>query len=129
MAQAANTAQTGGTHTEHAASTGKQPSGKAQHSQKVKVGEQFTVSLPGTPSTGYTWMLRTLPAGVVLVSTDYKESDECKPGMTGCSGQQVFNFLAEKTGKRDIEFVYGRSWEKEWAKTQSEQVEIMDADK
>lgn len=42
--------------------------GTAMLSKSVKNGECFDISLSSNPSTGYTWMLRTLPSQLMLVS-------------------------------------------------------------
>lgn len=97
---------------------------KTEHRQQVSQGALFTVTLPSNPSTGYTWILRTLPSQVSLVSSDYRQSDDCKPGMTGCGGEQVYTFLAEKFGHGTIELHYGRLWEKSVGRIWTERVEI-----
>lgn len=110
--------------TAHAASPDSTQPEKTQHSQKVIIGKLFTITLPANPTTGYSWILRTLPAPVSFVSVNYRQSVECKTAMPGCGGEQVFTFRAEKTGKGMIELVYGRPWEEERVRAWSEQVEI-----
>lgn len=97
-----------------------------QHHQQVNTGQLFTLTLPANPSTGYTWILRILPSQVSFVSSDYRQSDECKSGMTGCDGAQVFTFRAEKAGHGVIELIYSRPWEQVKNKIWMEQVKITD---
>ncbi|EMB4684636.1 protease inhibitor I42 family protein [Klebsiella pneumoniae] len=86
---------------------------KTVHRKLVAQGKLFTVKLPSNPSTGYTWILRTLPYPISLVSSIYRQSSSCKPGMTGCTGEQIYTFRAEKSGQGTIELYYGRPWEPE----------------
>lgn len=97
---------------------------RTEHRQQVVEGKLFTVSLPSNPTTGYTWILRTLPSRISLVSSDYHQSDSCKKGMVGCGGEQVFTFRAEKNGHGTIELQYGRPWEQSVDKIWSERIEI-----
>jgi inhibitor of cysteine peptidase len=87
-------------------------------SKIVKNGERFEMTLRSNPSTGYTWMLRTLPDTLMLVSTSYLQSSDCKAGVTGCGGEQIFSFKGVGIGTGKIELVYGRSWEVDTAKTE-----------
>jgi len=59
-------------------------------SKSVKNGERFDITLRSYPSTGYTWMLRTLPASLMLVSAGYRQSADCKAGVTGCGVTRYF---------------------------------------
>lgn len=97
---------------------------RTEHQQQVVEGKLFTVSLQSNPTTGYTWILRTLPSRISLVSSDYRQSDSCKPGMLGCGGEQVYTFRAERNGHGTIELQYGRPWEQSVEKTWSERIEI-----
>lgn len=83
------------------------------HRKQVSQGKLFTVTLPSNPATGYTWILRTLPSPISLVSSLYRQLTRCKPGMTGCTGEQIYTFRAEKSGQGTIELYYGRPWEQE----------------
>lgn len=87
-------------------------------SKAVKSGERFEVRLPANPSTGYSWMLRTLPAALMLVSSDYDQSSACTHGVTGCGGERVFIFKGMSKGSGKVELVHGRVWEDTFADTQ-----------
>lgn len=51
--------------------------GTTMLSKNVKNGERFDISLRSNPSTGYTWMLRTLPAAEkVLEQKGFAESKQ-----------------------------------------------------
>lgn len=87
-------------------------------SKSIKNGDHFDISLRSNPSTGYTWMLRTLPPQLMLVSGRYSQSADCKAGVTGCGSTQIFSFKGVSIGTGKIELVYGRSWEVDTVKTE-----------
>lgn len=60
--------------------------------------ERFDVTLRSNPKTGYSWMLRTLPVPQMLVSTGYHQPTDCKAGVTGCGGDQIFSSKGVGTG-------------------------------
>lgn len=95
----------------------------AQHRQ-IAAGEMFTLALPVNTSTGYTWILRTLPADISLVSTGMQPSAHCKAEMTGCASEQTFTFRAEQLGQGTIELLYMRPWEKTANSVWLEEVDI-----
>lgn len=76
------------------------------------VGKQAELLLEANPSTGYQWMVRSLPKGVLLIAGGYQASAHCQPGMTGCSGQQRFYLLAEKPGNSTLKLIYGRPFDR-----------------
>lgn len=75
-------------------------------------GKEITLSLDANPTTGYQWMVSQLPAGLLLIPGDYQQSAECKPGMTGCSGQQTFYLIGRKAGTSTLKMIYGRTFDK-----------------
>jgi predicted secreted protein len=75
----------------------------------VAVGQEFTVRLTSTPTTGYVWEVQKLPESIQLLGSDYeKPPGDIQPGnpMT-----RVFRFQARKTGEYIITFVLKRQWE------------------
>ncbi|AHF78766.1 Putative proteinase inhibitor I42 [Sodalis praecaptivus] len=78
--------------------------------KNISGGEQFTVTLQDTPGTGYKWMLRTLPAPVMLVSENYRQPASCGKKATGCPVERTFTFRGVQQGTGDIHFAYGRPW-------------------
>src|SRR5215813_14829241 len=75
----------------------------------VAVGQEFTVSLKSTPTTGYVWEVQKLPPGVVLSGSDYETpKGAIKPGSPVT---QVFRFKVQTAGEYNITFVLKRSWE------------------
>ncbi|AFN57238.1 Proteinase inhibitor I42, chagasin [Zymomonas mobilis subsp. mobilis ATCC 29191] len=51
----------------------------------VKNNSNFEIKLPSNPTTGFGWMVKTIPANVILTGMRYKDSDGCK-GAVGCGG-------------------------------------------
>lgn len=82
-----------------------------QH-KEVKVGEQFEVTLPANPSTGYTLAIKKLPDVVVLTGKSYKPGAEYHDKV-GCGGHEMFHFKAVKASVGDIDLSYSRPWEKQ----------------
>jgi predicted secreted protein len=74
----------------------------------VAVGQEFTVSLKSTPTTGYVWEVQKLPPDVVLSGSDYETPKAIKPGSPVT---QVFRLKVQKPGEYEITFVLKRSWE------------------
>lgn len=76
---------------------------------ETEVGEDFSVSLEGNPSTGYIWSLSEEPdTGLIsLASKDIFDSGD----MPGAPAMQVFNFDALAEGSTELKFEYSRPWE------------------
>jgi len=75
----------------------------------VAVGQEFTVSLKSTPTTGYVWEAQNLPPNLVLLDSQYeKPKGDIKPGSPVT---QSFRFKAQAAGDYKITLVRKRSWE------------------
>lgn len=91
------------------------------------VGEYLVISLPGNPTTGYSWK-SAAPPGEALKAVgepEYAQSP-ARAGMVGVGGTFVFKFKAVKPGKAEVKLVNARPWEKDKppAKTFSAAVEV-----
>ena len=75
-------------------------------------GKEVQYSVESNPSTGYGWMIKSLPEELVFVSSDYQQSAECGKGAVGCSGTTVFTFIAQKRGKGKLTLIHGRAFDK-----------------
>lgn len=71
------------------------------------VGDQFTVALPGNPSTGYTWTAVTDPR-LTYVSTVNVSGSSTLPG---APVTQVLTFRAVATGTTTLTLNYARSFD------------------
>lgn len=75
-------------------------------------GKEMHFSVESTPSTGYSWMIKSLPEELVFVSRDYEQSKDCKNGAVGCSGKDTFTFIAQKPGKGELKLINGQAFDK-----------------
>ncbi|MCL2110765.1 MAG: protease inhibitor I42 family protein [Clostridiales bacterium] len=72
---------------------------------------QFTVTLPGNPTTGYSWQYTMEPEGVVReIANDYVQ-DEADDGMAGVPGVFTFVFEGVAEGMTQLDFTYGQPWD------------------
>ena len=76
----------------------------------VQAGEIFTLELPANPTTGYGWIIRTMPAQIALLDMSYQPAADCND-KTGCRGTTTLRFKAVKTGKGALKLQYARPWE------------------
>jgi|GEM_PF-1326696 len=84
---------------------------------KSSSGETFTIQqggsiglrLRGNPTTGYSWNVGALPAGLSLASEDFQGGGAGGP--IGSGGTFVFEFAADAVGEHVLELDYRRPWE------------------
>jgi predicted secreted protein len=77
----------------------------------AKVGDKFTVALPGSTSTPFEWKLDQPGDTVVITMTDKGNSETPPPGCQNCTGYKGtfnFNFTANAAGTTKLHFVYAR---------------------
>lgn len=83
----------------------------------LEVGSQLVITLPGNPSTGYNWEVKTIDAAIVgQVGEPQFVSDNTE--LVGAGGQLSLTFEALKAGSTTIELVYHRAWETDVAPLQ-----------
>lgn len=84
----------------------------AEGAGKISVSNHgvFSVTFPANPTTGYSWGLTALPDTLMLLDTDYRQSEDCN-GMQGCGGYRTYTFKAINRGQGALKFQYGRQWE------------------
>lgn len=79
------------------------------------IGQQILVSLPGNPTTGYQWSIKSL-AGDSVRQTGKLEFVPFKtpePNMVGAGGRYNAGFEAIKPGPATLQMYYTRPWEKD----------------
>lgn len=66
----------------------------------VRSGDQFTVTLPSNPSTGYSWQMVKEPDGKVLkkVGSKYNEPHKQNPPIVGAGGTETWSFKSAGKG-------------------------------
>jgi predicted secreted protein len=74
----------------------------------AKVGDHFTVALPGNVSTGYVWRLEPKPDGSIVVAADATYATDPhvgSPVCAGCPGTFSFALTANAAGSATLHFV------------------------
>ena len=88
----------------------------------VNLGEDFTVELESSPTTGYVWTVKILPENLKLLESDHtKPADGVKPGD---SVAQVFRFKAVGRGDHAIGFLLKREWESDAVESRTVLVKV-----
>lgn len=87
---------------------------------------QFSIKLPGNPTTGYQWTVKQYDKTVVqLLSSEYVPS---KPALVGSGGITVFSFTllprASYPSSVPIQFQYARPWDAKSAQLKSVTIDI-----
>ncbi len=77
----------------------------------VRSGDQFTLTLPSNPSTGFSWQMLNQPDSKVLKKVGSKYNEPEKP-MPGRPVTETWTFKSVGKGKQSIEMAYLRPWEK-----------------
>jgi predicted secreted protein len=76
----------------------------------ASVGDNFTISLKSTASTGFDWWAQFDPQCLTLLDSSV-QSPRASPGMVGVPEMQVFTFEAIKAGDTDVIMLYLQPWE------------------
>lgn len=76
---------------------------------EASVGDEITISLPGNPTTGYTWNVLKPQSADVVAFTDREY--EAESDLVGAPGTEELTFEAVAPGKATIELGYFRPWE------------------
>ena len=73
------------------------------------VGEEFSIRLPGNPTTGYEWAVAQAdPILLTLVETSHVPDSSA----IGAGGLTTFRFRANLAGTTPLVLAYRRSWER-----------------
>ena len=84
---------------------------KTHHQQRVKVkqSQEFTVTLPANPTTGFRWMfVDSLGTRIKQVG---KTTFHANSTQIGAGGEQTLRFRATLVGQTELKLIYHRSWE------------------
>jgi inhibitor of cysteine peptidase len=76
----------------------------------LKTGDELELTLPGNPTTGYTWQRVAGDEKILVQQGDYKYTPDTK--LIGSGGKFVFTFKAIATGRTTLRFHYRREFEK-----------------
>jgi len=78
---------------------------------KVQPGDQIKITVPGNPTTGYTWELAAISVDVLepgLEPEYFRDST-----LPGAGGRFTFRFMARSQGVTKVILAYLRTWEKD----------------
>jgi inhibitor of cysteine peptidase len=74
---------------------------------EARVGEEFDITLPSNPSTGYQWMLEdSLDAGLLRLAGRAYVPDQ--PVRVGSGGHEQFTFVGVAPGETTLRLWYSR---------------------
>src|SRR5215471_4761975 len=77
-------------------------------SVKIQEGDQITIVLEESPTTGYRWAFEASEPRILLL-----QQDEFSPGGSGVGGggKRTFSFITQHAGTIRLEFKLWRDWE------------------
>jgi len=78
------------------------------------VGQQVTVRLDETPTTGYQWEVVDAPAGLEVETSAFEPPTSAAPG---ANGQRVVTLTAAEPGHHRVRLERRRAWEPAAAET------------
>jgi inhibitor of cysteine peptidase len=91
-----------------------QPAPENNTSQTVILRQEFSVTLPSNPSTGFGWKVAAYDRDFLqLLRHRYQKPEQARPG---AGGQELFDFLPLKSGATTVVFHYQRPFEKQAAR-------------
>jgi inhibitor of cysteine peptidase len=73
----------------------------------ARVGEEFSITLPTNPTTGYSWQIDVPEELLELVARAYVRSSD----LIGAGGQESVRLRPKATGEAIIVCRYRRPWE------------------
>ncbi len=74
----------------------------------IPANDFIQITLPGNPTTGYEWVVESVPG--LIVNTTYVQTPGTE-NMTGAGGNYVYLISAEKAGTYTFTAAYVRPWE------------------
>ena len=89
----------------------------------LDAGDQLIITLPGNPTTGYNWEVKSVDAAILgVVGEPQFVSDNTN--LVGAGGQLSLTFKALKAGSTTLELVYHRPWETDVAPLQTFTIQV-----
>lgn len=98
--------------------------GAAQNPAEVKISQAdagktislakddtLVLTLPGNPTTGYTWEAQPTPDEKVLQPSGEPQFTAQDPNRMGSPGEMTFRFTVMNAGQTALKMVYHRPWE------------------
>jgi len=88
----------------------------------LKEGENFTVTLPSNPSTGYSWQPEFDAA---FLSQVVEAEFEAESSLAGAGGAEIFEFKAVQPGTTTLTLNYERPWEENVDPVETFQIKLI----
>jgi inhibitor of cysteine peptidase len=79
-------------------------------SVSMSVGSQLVVTLPGNPSTGFNWEVKSVDASILELAGDPQFVSD-NTNIMGAGGALTFTFDAKIAGSTTLELIYHRPFE------------------
>lgn len=77
----------------------------------LQVGQQFILSLPSNPTTGFRWLLRDSAPQVLQSLGPEVYSNPEDAGLVGSAGVSTWRFQVVNAGEGQLALTYERPWE------------------
>ncbi len=77
----------------------------------LSLGQPLSITLPGNPTTGYTWEPAALDRGMMAMEPG--PSFVPDSALAGAGGTFTFRLVPRQSGKTSLRLVYHRPWEKD----------------
>jgi inhibitor of cysteine peptidase len=78
---------------------------------KVQLGDQINITLPGNPTTGYTWQLAAIRVDILEPGLEPEYVRDST--LPGAGGRFTFRLTARSQGYTKVILAYLRTWEKD----------------
>jgi inhibitor of cysteine peptidase len=88
------------------------PNEETMPAMQVKPGQEFSLSLPGNPTTGFSWAIESPVPAFLQQTAPENYIHEDHTGAIGASGTYIWRFKAVTTGSAHLRFIYRRPWER-----------------
>lgn len=76
----------------------------------VLTDQKIIISLRGNPTTGFVWSVQDINSDVIRLISKKFISGSGDSELVGVGGKYIFEFVAEKQGNTNLEFIYKRPW-------------------
>ena len=98
-------------------------------SLNLKVGETYSLTLPGLGTSGYQWTYEITQSDDAVVAVAAIPSEASRPESAqpaiGSSRNEIFAIQALRPGQATLRFRQGRSWERDQPPLKEFQIEVV----
>ena len=97
-------------------------------SLNLKVGETYSLTLPGLGTSGYQWTYEITQSDdsvVAVIALPSEVSSQSAQPAIGSSRNEIFAIQALRPGQATLRFRQGRSWERDQPPLKEFQIEVV----